>query len=119
MVEEKWAHVVRTPPDRKVVGAGPVGSRHGSYQCVWCGGGALVATLDCEPYFDTSRHLLLYLSARTWLGAEGDELAEEVRAARASGLPIVMVHATDEEHDGCGHADGAQHGTHTDNKPTS
>ena len=35
----KWAHVVRTPPDRKVVGAGPVGSGHGSYQLVsWWGG---------------------------------------------------------------------------------
>ena len=39
VVEEKWAHVVRTPPDRKVVGTGPVGSGHGSYQLVsWWGG---------------------------------------------------------------------------------
>ena len=39
VVGEKWAHVVRTPPDRKVVGAGPVGSGHGSYQLVsWWGG---------------------------------------------------------------------------------
>ena len=31
--------MVRTPPDRKVVGAGPVGSGHGSYQLVsWWGG---------------------------------------------------------------------------------
>ena len=28
----KWAQVLCTPPDRKVVGAGPVGSGHGSYQ---------------------------------------------------------------------------------------
>ena len=39
MVGEKWAHVVRTPSDRKVVGAGPVGSGYGSYQLVsWWGG---------------------------------------------------------------------------------
>ena len=39
MVGKKWAHVVRTPPDRKVAGAGPVGSGHGSYQLVsWWGG---------------------------------------------------------------------------------
>ena len=39
VVGEKWAHVVRTPSDRKVVGAGPVDSGHGSYQLVsWWGG---------------------------------------------------------------------------------
>ena len=39
VVGGKWAQVLCTPPDRKVVGARPVGSRHGLYQCVWCGGG--------------------------------------------------------------------------------
>ena len=38
VVGGKWAQVLSTPPDRKVVGAGPVDSRHGSYQCVWYGG---------------------------------------------------------------------------------
>ena len=28
----KWAHMSFTPPDRKLVGAGPVCSGHGSYQ---------------------------------------------------------------------------------------
>ena len=32
VVGGKWAQVLCTPPDRKVVGAGPVGSGHGSYQ---------------------------------------------------------------------------------------
>ena len=39
VVGGKWAQVLCTPPDRKVVGAGPVGSGHGSYQLVsWWGG---------------------------------------------------------------------------------
>ena len=39
VVGGKWAQVLCTPPDRKVVGAGPVGSGHGSYHLVsWWGG---------------------------------------------------------------------------------
>ena len=35
----EWANVVTTPPDRRWVVAGPVGSGHGSYQLVsWWGG---------------------------------------------------------------------------------
>ena len=31
--------MVQTPPDRKVVGASPIDGGHGSYQCLWRGGG--------------------------------------------------------------------------------
>ena len=41
-----WAEVVKTSPDRKVVGAGPVDSRHGSYQLVsWWGGHCLCPSM--------------------------------------------------------------------------
>ena len=46
-------------------------------------------------------HMLLYLSHKTWLGAEGQRLAAEVRAARATDLAIVMLHENDEARDGC------------------
>ena len=34
MVVVWWAKVVTTPPNLDLVGAGPVGSHHGSYRCV-------------------------------------------------------------------------------------
>jgi len=46
-------------------------------------------------------HLLLYLAHETWVGAAGEELAREVRAARAGGLRIVMLHENDAEHGRC------------------
>ena len=46
VVGEEWAEVVRSSPDRKVVGAGPVDSRHGSYQLVsWWGGHCLCPSM--------------------------------------------------------------------------
>ena len=39
MVGGGWPQVDHAPSNQKVVSAGPVGSRHGSYQCVWYGGG--------------------------------------------------------------------------------
>ncbi len=46
-------------------------------------------------------HFLLYLSKKTFVGAHGDALAQEVREALATGLPVVLVHETDVERDGC------------------
>ena len=48
-----------------------------------------------------STHFILYLSKETWIGEAGDALAEEVRKARAAGLPITMVHSTADNADGC------------------
>ena len=44
---------------------------------------------------------MIYLSKQTWLGDAGKQLAKEVRAARAAGLPVVMVHENDMAGDGC------------------
>ena len=46
-------------------------------------------------------HFVLYLNAQTFVGPAGDRLAEEVRAARASAFPIVMVHENGHERGGC------------------
>ena len=46
-------------------------------------------------------HFFLYLSRETWVGDSGKELAAQVRAARAVGLPIVMVHEVDDDAGGC------------------
>ena len=46
-------------------------------------------------------HFLLYLTKKTFMGLKGKGLAHEVRAARAAGLPVVLVHETDAERDGC------------------
>ena len=49
----------------------------------------------------SATHFALYLSKQTWLGDAGDRLADEVRSAGAAGLPIVMVHSTPDNDDGC------------------
>ena len=41
MVVVWWAKVVTTPPNLDLVGAGPVGSHHGSYRCVRYRGGQI------------------------------------------------------------------------------
>ena len=41
MVVVWWVKVVTTPPDLDLVGAGPVGSHHGSYRCVRYRGGQI------------------------------------------------------------------------------
>ena len=47
-------------------------------------------------------HMLLYLSTRTFLGAEGMLLADEVRRAVRHAMPIVMLHENDPAKDGTG-----------------
>ena len=37
-------------------------------------------------------HMLLYLSKETFVGSAGDRLAEEVRRARATKLPVLLLH---------------------------
>lgn len=46
-------------------------------------------------------HMLLVLNDQSFVGAVGDGLAREVRAARATGLPVVMVHQNDADCGGC------------------
>lgn len=41
------------------------------------------------------RIFLLYLNQNTWLGEAGNELAHQVRAARAAGISVVLVHECD------------------------
>jgi len=46
-------------------------------------------------------HFLLYLSKKTFVGAQGEALAREVSKARAAGLPVVLVHENDGARGGC------------------
>ena len=46
-------------------------------------------------------HMLLYLNSDTFVGDKGELFANEVRAARANGFPLVMVHENDEDAGGC------------------
>ena len=46
-------------------------------------------------------HMLLYLNEATFVGEEGEVLAEEVRSALASRFPVVMVHENDKSAGGC------------------
>ena len=46
-------------------------------------------------------HMLLYLNDFTFVGEEGKALAVELRAARAAGFPVLMLHENDEAVGGC------------------
>ena len=46
-------------------------------------------------------HFLVYLRQDTYLRAEGRAFADEIRSARAAGLPIAMIHEKDEARQGC------------------
>ena len=47
-------------------------------------------------YVDKRKRIfLLYLNQETWLGEAGNELAHQVRAARAAGISVVLVHECD------------------------
>ena len=59
-------------------------------------GGSPVRAAPAEP-----THFLLYLSKKTFQGSKGDGLAHEVLAARAAGMPVILVHECDGERDGC------------------
>ena len=57
---------------------------------------------DVKPDSLIGMTMLLYLTKRTWEKADdGSDLAAEVAKAREEGVPLVMVHEADEEHDGC------------------
>ena len=63
VVGGKWAQVLCTPPDRKVVGAGPVGSGHGSYQLVsWWGGQCWWPPMAHAQWWKSRRHAALACS---------------------------------------------------------
>jgi len=64
--------------------------------------------LVAEPPWSTAvepdgiaAYMLLYLNSRTFQGAVGEALAEEVRQARDHRLPIVMLHENDASRNGC------------------
>ena len=48
-------------------------------------------------------HCLLYLNDQTYLHADGERLAEELRRATAAGstIKVVMAHENDQKHGGC------------------
>ena len=52
-----------------------------------------------EP--ERRRIFLLYLNDKTWLGEEGNTLAEQVRAARAAGIKVILAHEIDPALGGC------------------
>ena len=57
--------MVRTPPDRKVVGAGPVGSGHGSYQLVsWWGGRCWCPPMAHAQWWQRRRGVAAWRGAR-------------------------------------------------------
>jgi hypothetical protein len=48
-----------------------------------------------------NRFFMLYLNQQTWLGAEGGKLADQVRAARAEDITVILVHECDPMLGGC------------------
>ena len=48
-----------------------------------------------------NRYFLLYLNKETWLGSTGSKLADQVRAARAAGIRVVLAHECDPTLGGC------------------
>jgi hypothetical protein len=63
-----------------------------------------ITITDVRPDSLAGVTMLLYLNESTWEKADdGSEspLAAEVARARSEGIPLVMVHEADEEHDGC------------------
>ena len=45
--------------------------------------------------------MLLYLNNDTFVGPEGEALADEVRAALKVDMPLLMLHENDEANGGC------------------
>ena len=73
-------------------------------------GGAIDVTFDpaaIEPAQDgrgaEATHLLLYLNSQTFLGEQGERLAEQLRAVRVetSTVQVVMAHECDAARGGC------------------
>ena len=54
--------------------------------------------ITCGP---VSHAVLLYLNKKTFVGKEGQTLANEVRQLRAHGIDIILVHENDRARDGC------------------
>eukprot|EP00966_Prymnesium_polylepis_P008268 190475-Prymnesium_polylepis.2 len=53
------------------------------------------------PSADHVSHMLLYLNSTTFTGKDGQNLAYEIRRARAFGIEIVLVHENDPKRSGC------------------
>ena len=90
--------------------------RHGRSGRLWAstarglGGGIAEASSDRASSSQSAKqaseptHFLLYLNHKTFVGADGEKLAEEVRRARRDKkLPVILVHENDEAdgRDGC------------------
>jgi len=54
-----------------------------------------------EQVTASNRVFLLYLNNETWLGAEGIELAEQVRNLRKEGITVLLAHENDPTRGGC------------------
>jgi len=74
------------------------------------GGGVAETSSDRAPSGQSAKqsseptHFLLYLNLKTFVGAEGEKLAKEVRRARLEKkLPVILVHENDQAdgRDGC------------------
>jgi len=56
---------------------------------------------DAEVANISATHMLLYLNTDTFLGVDGQTLANDVRLAWAAGVEVVLVHENDEHLCGC------------------
>ena len=57
--------------------------------------------MEAPPSGERATHFLLYLSEHTFVGEDGQRLADEVRAARVANMDIAMVHENDPALNGC------------------
>ena len=57
--------------------------------------------LSNEGLGEPASHFLLYLSASSFAEAAGERFAEQVRAARAAKIPIILAHENDEAKQPC------------------
>ena len=57
--------------------------------------------MEAPPSGERATHFLLYLSEHTFVGEDGQRLADEVRAARVANMDIAMVHENDRALNGC------------------
>lgn len=59
------------------------------------------STLRSAASHGSLTYFALYLNSETFVGKGGELLASHVRAARATGIPVVLAHETDPEKKGC------------------
>eukprot|EP00966_Prymnesium_polylepis_P037180 863026-Prymnesium_polylepis.1 len=65
------------------------------------GAESVVQARGAEQTESDATHFLIYLNRQTYQDRKGAAFAQEVRDARAAGLPIIMIHERDEAKQGC------------------